>query len=602
MSQSSLVTRQWWANLSNFTQGRSDTIHGIVIHHAASTSLDSVGTVFSQYGRGGSAHYGVKGKQIHQYVHEEDTAWHCLPIDATEVMTPFGFVPLSELQVGDPVYQWNKDSGVITETSVQRVIEPRTETVFRMRETEATAEHKIAYHTYDNPEIKLAKWGERLNTQTYFPDVFSYDGKGLPLTDCQIRLLVAVQADGTYIKETEQVRFHFRKTRKIERIKEILKCLGLEYKVYEQRSGTAIVVGGLVSFCEQYLEDKQFSFELLKMNKHQMEVFVNELPKWDGCTTDKTSYYCSSDCLSADVAQAILFLSGKQSNMLETSSMGRRVSSRITLPKNNKYMFDKSTETTSRETTVSCISVQDGFIIVRQYGRVQIIGNCGDWAGNCCTVGIEVVNSTGAPNWLVDEETFETTCKLVADIAKRNGLGKIKFEPDGTYPTLSAHRDWSPTYCPGDYLYSRMNEIAEKANAINYPPKPEPTPKAEIEWEKLPETKIYIANARPTNLYDFNHTHAENCKVINSYNTGTQIEIAAKATNKTIKKTYLVSQYSWEKKITNGFLESDMVEKKPEPQPEPTPDPDEKEREETVSILQKIIDFINRIIKLITKK
>lgn len=307
MSQSSLVTRQWWANLSNYTQGRSDTIHGIAIHHAASTSLDSVGTVFSQYGRGGSAHYGVKGKQVHQYVREEDTAW-------------------------------------------------------------------------------------------------------------------AV----------------------------------------------------------------------------------------------------------------------------------------------------------------------------------------GDWAGNSCTVSIEVVNSTGAPNWLVDEETFETTCKLVADIAKRNGLGKIKFDPNGTYPTLSAHRDWSATYCPGDYLYSRMNEIAEKANAINYPPKPEPTPKAEIEWEKLPETKIYIANARPTNLYDFNHTHAENCKVINSYNTGTQIEIAAKATNKTIKKTYLVSQYSWEKKITNGFLESDMVEKKPEPQPEPqpepTPDPDEKEREETVSILQKIIDFINRIIKLITKK
>ena len=77
MSQSSLVTRQWWANESNYTKGRTDTIHGIVIHHAASTSLDSVGQVFSQYGRGGSAHYGVCGPQIHQYVKEEDTAWHC---------------------------------------------------------------------------------------------------------------------------------------------------------------------------------------------------------------------------------------------------------------------------------------------------------------------------------------------------------------------------------------------------------------------------------------------------------------------------------------------------------------------------------------------
>lgn len=304
MSQSSLVTRQWWANLSNFTQGRSDTIHGIVIHHAASTSLDSVGTVFSQYGRGGSAHYGVKGKQVHQYVREEDTAWHC-----------------------------------------------------------------------------------------------------------------------------------------------------------------------------------------------------------------------------------------------------------------------------------------------------------GDWPGNCCTVGIEVVNSVGAPDWLVDEETFGTVCKLVADIAKRNGLGKIKFEPDGVYPTLSAHRDWSPTYCPGDYLYSRMNEIAERANAINYPPTPSPA-HAELDWTAYKETKIFLTDKNPTNLYDFNHTHAENCKSVKTYTKGVQIEIAGEVTNKTIKKTYLLSKYSFDKKITNGFLVEDMTEVKPEPTPEPTPepDPDDKEREETIGILKKIVDFINRIIKLITEK
>lgn len=208
MSQSSLVTKQWWANQSNYTQGRSDTIHGIVIHHAASTSLDSVGTVFSQAGRGGSAHYGVKGNQIHQYVKEEDTAWHC-----------------------------------------------------------------------------------------------------------------------------------------------------------------------------------------------------------------------------------------------------------------------------------------------------------GDWLGNCCTIGIETVNSTGSPDWLVDEETFNTLAKLCADIAKRNGLGKVKFEPDGVYPTLSAHRDWSPTYCPGDYLYSRMNELADKVNEINYPtvkptPTPEPTPEPAPEPTPEPTPKSDGDADNPRGLTD----------------------------------------------------------------------------------------------------
>lgn len=276
MSQSSLVTKQWWANSSNYTVGRQDTIHGIVIHHAASTSLDSIGQVFSQYGRGGSAHYGVGGNQIHQYVREEDTAWHC-----------------------------------------------------------------------------------------------------------------------------------------------------------------------------------------------------------------------------------------------------------------------------------------------------------GDWAGNSCTIGIETTNSTGAPDWLVAEDTFNTLVKLVADIAKRNGLGRIKFEPDGVYPTLSAHRDWSPTYCPGDYLYSRMNEIADKANEINYPSK-----KAELKWSKLDKTTTYIT-VRDTHLYDFNKTSASDLTAVKAYAKNTTIDIYGKCENKTIGKTFLVTEYSYTQKITNGFKDDALAAQKapeptPEPEPTPTPTPDEK--------------------------
>lgn len=272
MSQSSMVTRQWWADISNYTPGRQDTIHGIVIHHAASTSLDSVGQAFSTPGRAGSAHYGVKGQQVHQYVREEDTAWHC-----------------------------------------------------------------------------------------------------------------------------------------------------------------------------------------------------------------------------------------------------------------------------------------------------------GDWPGNCCTIGIETVNSTGAPNWLVDEETFETLVKLVADIAKRNNLGRIKFEPDGIYPTLSAHRDWSPTYCPGDYLYGRMDELAERANAINFPPAPA---KAELKWSKLKAITPYKCLDQPTYLLEFNHTHAENVKQVQEFDKGTVIDIYGKVENKTIGKTYLLTEWSYTHKKTTGFRETHMEKcstSSQEPAGEPEP-------------------------------
>lgn len=268
MSQSPMVTRQWWANGTNYTAGRQDKIRGIVIHHAASTSLDSIGQVFSQPGRGGSAHYGVGGKQVHQYVREEDTAWHC-----------------------------------------------------------------------------------------------------------------------------------------------------------------------------------------------------------------------------------------------------------------------------------------------------------SNWAGNSATIGIETTNSTGAPDWKVSDETFDTLCKLVAEIAKRNGLGKLWINPDADYPALSGHKDWqgAATVCPGPYLYPRLQEICDRANEINYP-----TKKAELVWTKFDKVETYITN-RTTHLYDFNHTHAENIVAIKEFAKDTAIDIYGKVENKTIGMTFLLTEYSFTKKIANGF-KSDALTPKPAPQPQPAPE------------------------------
>ena len=267
MSQSSMVTKQWWANASNYTAGRTDKIRGIVIHHAASTSLDSIGQVFSQPGRGGSAHYGVGGSQVHQYVREEDCAWHC-----------------------------------------------------------------------------------------------------------------------------------------------------------------------------------------------------------------------------------------------------------------------------------------------------------SNWNGNNATIGIETTNSTGAPDWKVANDTFNTLVKLVAEIAKRNGLGKLWINPDADYPALSGHKDWygAATVCPGPYLYPRLQEICDRANAINYPT-------AELKWTKLDQPTKYVT-IRDTHLYDFNKANVGDLVAIKSYANGTEIGIYGKCENKTIKKTFLLTEYSFTQKITNGFKE-DALTVKPQEAPEPTPTP-----------------------------
>ena len=199
---------------------------------------------------------------------------------------------------------------------------------------------------------------------------------------------------------------------------------------------------------------------------------------------------------------------------------------------------------------------------VHQYVREEDTAwHCGNWLGNSATVGIECINSTGAPDWKVSDATIQTVIKLVADIAKRNNLGKLWLNPDADYPTLSGHRDWygSATYCPGDYLYSKLQYIADKANEINYPPA-----KAELKWSKLAKVTIYKCAKQPTYLYGFNHTHATNVEKIKNFDKGELIEIYGKVENKTIGRTYLLTEYSYTKKIANGFLEADMEKYEPQ--------------------------------------
>ena len=78
------------------------------------------------------------------------------------------------------------------------------------------------------------------------------------------------------------------------------------------------------------------------------------------------------------------------------------------------------------------------------------------------SVTIEVANSSTGGQWPVSKKSLELLIKLVADIAKRNNLGKLVSGKNLTWHSMYAN-----TTCPGPYLRSQMKYIAEEANKIN---------------------------------------------------------------------------------------------------------------------------------------
>lgn len=91
---------------------------------------------------------------------------------------------------------------------------------------------------------------------------------------------------------------------------------------------------------------------------------------------------------------------------------------------------------------------------------------CNAWAtstayGNNSFISVECVNSGGeAEGWPVAEETIDTLVEWLADKSREHGFGHYVVGQN-----LRGHKDFSATFCPG-VLYDRLEEIAERANAI----------------------------------------------------------------------------------------------------------------------------------------
>ena len=186
--------------------------------------------------------------------------------------------------------------------------------------------------------------------------------------------------------------------------------------------------------------------------------------------------------------------------------------------------------------------------------------------GNATTIGVETQPTLGAEGykkwgWLVMtlEQRFGKTLRL--------------------YP----HNYWMTTQCPGTLSLDRIRQEADKWHRGEYnpvptpPPTPAPSPADNIAWTKLDTPIEYVCNKQPTNLWSFNQTSwGAFGNPVKMFNKGDKVTIYGRGYNKTLKATYLVTEYSFNRGITNGFNEVDLslpVQPQPTPDPVPAPEP-----------------------------
>ena len=76
-------------------------------------------------------------------------------------------------------------------------------------------------------------------------------------------------------------------------------------------------------------------------------------------------------------------------------------------------------------------------------------------------ITVEVCNSTGAPEWRVSDAALEALINLGVDICRRYNLPGFTWTGNKN-GTLTIHKMFHATACPGPYLESKMPYIAEE--------------------------------------------------------------------------------------------------------------------------------------------
>lgn len=171
-----------------------------------------------------------------------------------------------------------------------------------------------------------------------------------------------------------------------------------------------------------------------------------------------------------------------------------------------------------------------------------------NWESNCRAVTIETSNSASGGDWPVSDAAYNSLIKLVADIAKRNGLGKLVKGQNVTW-----HSMYAATACPGPYLLARIQDIVDKANAINYPPVEKPI------WTDENRELVAVNGTKLVNVVTG--------EVVKTYGAGVIFPVAQSCVYN--GKKYYRTLYSKQNNIDNGFLASDLTEYVAEPVQEP---------------------------------
>lgn len=329
----------------------------------------------------------------------------CVDAD-TEYFTGKEWKRIAEYE-GGKVLQYNPKTKEATLIEPNKYIKKPANTLYQITTKRGSinqclsANHDFAYITSKGHMQKkeFAKIMEKhqKNTQGFYGRVetaFNFNGKGIGLTENEIRLMCAVIADGSFKKSLQLCTINIKKQRKIDRLRKLLIKTDREHKEYIKSNG----------FHEFRFyaprREKIFSSYWYKCNNNQLRTIVDEIFNWDGTVDQKgRKKYFTNEKQSADFIQFAISATGNRST-INYDTHKERVNYVVNLVKNCSLVSMASTGGRNKaeikivkpkDGYQYCFQVNTGYLVLRRKDRIFITGNSGK-THICTSICINYLN------------------------------------------------------------------------------------------------------------------------------------------------------------------------------------------------------------------
>ena len=322
------------------------------------------------------------------------------PVSAdTEFLTPMGWKRIDAYVKGDKIAQWDRHTNLASFIEPRQYFDMPCEQMWHFHNRHSLSmvlsdNHRCPVWDWNgNFVVKLASELAANPSRHTVPVSFAVDRPGIDLSDDDIRLAIAIKADGHMPAGGKQCVICVRKERKKERIRALLPLCGVEYeeKTYPQRETEThfrFQRGGFSKGLEP-------SWWLA--SSRQLEIILAECLLWDGLAHHDEHCFFTTNKDEADFIQYAAHATGRRASIKRKDYPSKpdwkpTYTVQITTQGSAKAKVQLRVDGTSIERVPApngrkyCFSTDTGFFVARHNDRVFITGNSGKSKALCIRI------------------------------------------------------------------------------------------------------------------------------------------------------------------------------------------------------------------------